>query len=110
MIEANVQALRLVGCTARTSRLEEALEHLLRQARKKDVDTVLATLTFEGRLAMPVEVTDRGKTLVVDLPSGRRRYGLHLDGVHQALADWIRERHQADPALLDVYERLLLAG
>lgn len=116
MIRAQARALTLeepleaTGGQSGFPTLAQALAHLQTHARKRHVTRVAGTLALGAELRIPVELADRGKTLAVDLPSGRRRYAASVDGAQRAIADWIREVEKGDPEALDLFEKLLLAG
>lgn len=103
-IHAEVTALALEGAKERMPDLRAALAHLVSQARKKHVDRVHATLEITPELVLRLELFERGARLKVP---GRGLYASNLDGLLNAIADVIREEHGSDPALLDVYGRLL---
>ena len=103
-VELEVTSLRLRGEQKAASQLEDVLEHLRGQSRKRNVDAVEATLRFFDRLELRVEVQERGARLRVP---GRGLYACTVDGVHRALADVVREEHGADAAMLDLYQRVL---
>ncbi len=104
MIRAEVSAVHLEGAVERTPDLASALAHLVTQARKKNVSRVQATLEIVPGLELHLELFERGTRFKVP---GRGLYAGNLDGLLNALADVIREEHDSDPALLDVYARLL---
>lgn len=103
-IHAEVTALELEGAKEPMPDLRAALAHLVSQARRKNVDRVHATLEIVPGLRLRLEVFERGARIKVP---DRGLYAGNLDGLLNAIADVIREEHGADPALLDVYARLL---
>lgn len=111
-LSARVRALHLHAAGAQTAppTLAELVTWLERMGRKKDVEWVEAEIAVGGDLRVPVAVRERGKVVSVDFDDKRRRYALSVDGLQSAIADWIREQHGADPALLDLFEQLLLRG
>ncbi len=109
-LSARVRALHTHGATTAPPTLADVVVWLEKQARKKDVDWVEAVIALGGDLRVPVAVRERGKVVSVDFDDKRRRYALSVDGLQSAIADWIREQRAADPALLDLFEQLLLRG
>lgn len=105
-IHAEVTALSLEGAREAVPDLRAALAHLVSQARKKNVDRVHATLEITPALVLRLELFERGARIKVP---GRGLYAGTVDGLLNAIADVIREEHASDPALLDVYGRLLSA-
>lgn len=103
-IHAEVTALELEGAKERMPDLRAALAHLVSQARRKHVDRVHASLTLAPGLTLRLELFERGARLKVP---GRGLYAGNVDGLLNAIADVIREEHDSDPELLDVYGRLL---
>lgn len=103
-IHVEVTALELEGAKEPMPDLRAALQHLVTQARKKNVDRVHASLAIAPGLTLRVELFERGARLKVP---GRGLYAGNVDGLLNAIADVIREEHGADPALLDVYGKLL---
>lgn len=114
VIRAEARALHLeepleaTGGKSGFHAFSDALAHLQKHARKRDVVRVEGVLTLGPDLRIPVTVTDRGRTLSLDLPTGRRHYAMSLDGAQRAVADWIREVEKGDSAALDLFEELLL--
>ena len=109
-LSAHVRALHIIGAEVQPPSLAEVVAWLERMGRKKDVDWVEAEIALSRDLRVPVAVRERGKVVSVDFDDKRRRYALSVDGLQSAIADWIREQRGADPALLDLFEQLLLRG
>lgn len=99
-----VRSLELEGAREPAPDLRAALAQLTAQARKKNVARVHATLEIAPGLSLRLEVFERGTRIQVP---GRGLYAATVDGLLNAIADVIREEHDADPALLDIYARLL---
>ena len=102
-----VTALRFDGNVRKSRDLDELLRHVQSHAKKRFVSSVEATFRFTSDLVLRVEVQERGARMRVP---GRGIYAFSVDGLLTALADVIREEHQSDPALLDVYQALLMGA
>ena len=113
-LSAQARALHLRDASTTAPTLEELAAWLARMGKRREVDWVEAQLELGEGLRLPLAVSDRGRVFSVDFGAGktakRRRYALSVDGLQSAVADWIREEHNADPALLDLFERLLIHG
>lgn len=103
MHELEITGVRFEGRVHR-GQLEELLAALQKESRRRDVAAVTGTIRLAPELTIQVEVQERGARLKVP---GRGVYACSVDGLLNAVADVIREEHAADPALLDVYQRLL---
>lgn len=88
-------------------RVSELIEPLRKQARRKGVQSVSATLSLGGQLRLDVEVQERGARMKVP---GVGLYAFSVEGVLRALGDVIRVQHGGDPMMLDLYQGLLERG
>jgi hypothetical protein len=109
MTESTVEitTLKLEGRVKTSRELQELLDEVIAQSKKRFVVAVEATFRFSADLAVAVEVQERGARMRVP---GRGVYACSVNGLMNAVADVIREEHGGDPALLDVYQRLLEAS
>lgn len=110
MTTLSITELVLEHAPEKQETLTRVVERLGREARKKGVHAVRFRVDFDGGLRLDGEATDRGATLVVVIGGQRRRYGLTVDGVQNALADVVRVVHQGAPDMLDAYERVLTSS
>lgn len=102
--QVEISGLRFSGEVSSGSHIQELLEPIKKQARRKNVQCVSATLHFDQGLSLPVEVQERGARMRVPNVG---LYAFTVDGTLRALGDYIRKVHHADAALLDVYQHLL---
>lgn len=102
--QVEITGLRFNGEMHSCTHISELLEPIRKQARRKNVQCVSATLTFGQGLSLPVEVQDRGARVRVPNVG---LYAFSVDGILHAVGDYIRKIHNADPSLLDIYQDLL---
>lgn len=99
-----ITGVRFTGEISPGARVQNLLEPIFKQARRKNVHSVSATLHFGHALSLPIEVQERGVRMKVPQVG---LYAFSEDGVLRALGDYIRVVHHSDAAMLDEYQRLL---
>lgn len=103
-LRVDITGIRFADERYSVVRVAELIEPLRKQARRKGVLSVSATLELGGQLRLEVEVQERGARMKVP---GVGLYAFSVEGVLRALGDAIRVQHGGDPMLLDLYQGLL---
>lgn len=99
-----ITGLRFTGEIGLGDDIHSLLAPIRKQARRKNVQSVSATLHFGQELSLPVEVQERGARMRVAQVG---LYAFSVDGVLRALGDYIRVVHHGDALMLDAYQHLL---